>query len=143
MKKSRGQDWLDKHNSKMAAKQKQLDERINRITTSIDDMNRRMSDKIRGVSEQQGAEALRQQFYNGTKVGHYNWTCEYSFWPARRCFASGRLILPGCKAYKGKQNYIKTGKTTEAGFFIDVNIYPDELWLSKEEFTVRKLKGLL
>ena len=143
MKKSRGQDWMNRHNStqqeieaRIIAAQRKLNDRLN-------DINKRMAGRIRGVSEEQGIDALKLQFKSNVKIDHYKWTCEYSFQPGRRCFASGSLILPGTTAYKGNQNYNKTGRTNKDGFFIDVNIYPEIIWLTKGEFTMRKLKGQL
>lgn len=129
--------------AKIIAAQLKLDARINRITASVDRMNYRMAAKIDSMAVQQGADALKEQFKHGIQVTHYDWTCEYSFLPTRRCFTSGSLIFPCTKAYKGKQNYGKTGRKNKNGFFLDVNIYPEEIWLTKGEFTMRKLKGQL
>ena len=148
MKKSRGQDWMNRHNTqheiemKIAASQHRISNQVDRITEKVALMNQRIAKRMANIHSQSGIDALKEQFDLGLTITQYKWTYEYSFLLGRRCFTDGSLILPGRKAYKGKQDHTKMSKN-KSGFYVDVNIYPEEIWLTKGEFTMRKLKGQL
>ena len=141
MKKSRGQDRMDRHNQEIDMKMDMISNQVDRIAARAAVLNYRIAKRLGGIHAHEGIAALKEQFKNGIKITKYNWTYEYSFLPSRRCFTNEKLILPGTKAYKGIFNHGKT--INKDGFFLDVNIYPEEIWVTKGEFTMRKLKGQL
>jgi len=88
------------------------------------------------IKDRVGEEFLANRFNEGEKVDQYNWNYEYSFQPGRRCFASNNLILPGTKVYKGT---FALGRINNNSPGMSMP-YPAEIWITKEEFTVRRLK---
>lgn len=108
------------------------------LTKRIDALNDRIMEMQTRMNETMTYNQLISEMQSGTKVDHYEWTHEYSFQPGRRCDLSEKLIIPGTKAYKGK---FAVGKETIHTILTPSAIYPAELWLTKEEFTVRRLKG--
>ena len=136
MKKARGQDWMIKHRTKQEIKahitetQRTLDKRISNMNERINAMTARIRNTI-------NEEMLAKRFKEGDKIEQYEWNYEYSFHLGRRCFASDSLLIPGSKAYKGT---FVVGRIIDNSSGLGI-VYPEEIWLTKEEFTIRRLKG--
>lgn len=110
------------------AKMQQAEKRMKSAMYKIDQQQKEMMKK---VEELVIADTLKNRFCEGDPVKGYAWTHERSF-GIRYCFTSNRLIYPGQKAYRGE---IRPDAPME-----DVML-PAEIWLTKEEFTWRRIKG--
>jgi len=117
--------------AKIAATQDHLTKRIDALNERIMEMHQRMQHDI-------DLEAVLNLFKSGEKIDHYRWNSEYSFLLGRRCFVSDRLIIPGTQAYKGTW---AVGKVSIGNSLPPTTVYPEMIWLTKEEFIVRRLKG--
>ena len=115
--------------AKMADMQKKMDKRILRMEKLIDE-------KMKLISERVVRENRTKQFNEGEKVNGFVWAYEYAGVP-HECIASGRTLLPLTKAYRGVKNLTIELSSVD----IDMATYPQVYWLSKEEFTIAKLKG--
>jgi len=108
------------------------------LTKRIDAMNERILEMQQRIQRDIDTEAVLNLFKSGEKIDHYRWNYEYSLSPSRRCFVSNKLILPGRKAYKG---IWAVGKVSVGNSLPPTTVYPEIIWLIKEEFIVRRLKG--
>jgi hypothetical protein len=104
--------------AKIAAVQQKLTNRINALSDSIDELTKHLHWSVR-------YEMIQERFKNGDKIDGYSWTRERTIIP-KPCCASDKTIYPGAIAYKGIAEAFSGGQT---------------IWLSKEEFIMRKLKG--
>jgi len=117
-------------NLRIAAAAKNIDDRVKAMTKQIDMMNARMNAEVT-------RKLMIESYRKGEPIEHYKWNREYSFRPGRRCYISKTLLLPGTQAYRGILSKDDI-KDNPIGF-----IYMPEIWLSKEEFVIRRLKGLV
>lgn len=115
--------------ARLAATMAQLNNRVEHI-------EKMMNSGMRVLEQHMAEESFKQKFIDGERINHFVWKYERSF-VLRKCFTSGNTILPGMKAYKGTKNITPEMPADEADFII----YPQIVWLSREEFTVRKIKG--
>jgi hypothetical protein len=103
--------------AKMIAAQQKISKRVN----TLNDIINRMVDETHQTMRY---EMLQNRIRNGDKID-YDWTEERIVVP-KIDIATGKTILPGSIAYKGTARPFKDYQNC---------------WLSKEEFTVRRLKG--
>jgi len=108
------------------------------LTKRIDAMNDRILEMTTRMSGHMAETMLVNQFKEGGKVEQYSWEYEYNFLLSRRCFISNNRLLPATQAYKGT---FEIGKVIRENELPSGMVYPDEIWLTKEEFTMRRLKG--
>lgn len=113
--------------AKIASVQQDITKRTNAMTDMLNALGRKLNAEV-------SAEILREAVNGGEKCGLYSWTHERSYLPGRKCFTTQEPLLPGSKAYKGT---LETGTMAE----LDEIGYPSEIWLTNEEFIVRKLQG--
>lgn len=107
------------------------------LTKRIDALNERVTEMAQRINSDMHKQVLVDRFKEGGRVEQYNWNYEYSFQPGRRCFTSDKILVPGIKAYRGTWTVGKImSDPSPQGL-----VYPEEIWLTKEEFTVRRLKG--
>ena len=113
--------------AKIEANMRDMIQRINSLDKTIEAMTRKIN---AGVM----VEVLRDEMQTtDTGVDLFEWNYERSWKPGRKCFTTLDLILPGTYAYKGRltaENIASTG-------------YPTEIWLTKEEYIMLRLKGNL
>jgi len=114
---------------KLKAAEMNLERRISRMERLLNNSMQMLSDKV-------AREELKDKFISGMKINHFMWTYERIYKP-RECFVSGKPIRFGAKAYKGINELSPLMPPED----ITDAIYPQVVWLSKEEFTVRRLKG--
>jgi len=114
-----------------------------RLKAAVENMDRRiermetlLTDQMKMLADMTAREELKNKFISGMKINHFEWTYERIF-KSRKCFVSDKSIRFGTKAYKGINELSPLMPPED----ITDAIYPQVVWLSKEEFTVRRLKG--
>ena len=93
---------------------KRIDVMTSKINSMVDTLNRNVQYDI-----------MQERFRSGSEIKGVNWTMERIVIP-RICYASGKTLYPGTTVYKGVGNPFSGIPT---------------VWLSREEFVTRKLKG--
>jgi hypothetical protein len=111
-----------------------------RLNKRIEEMNERIQIITLRIQGQVAEDMLVSKFENGQKIEYYHWTQSYSYKPGRRCFASGKLLIPGSQVYKGT---CQPGRQINVDVTLSRIVYPAVIWISKEEFVMRRLKGQL
>jgi len=109
---------------------------VENMDKRIDRMERLLNNSMQMLGDKVAREELKDKFISGIKINHFEWTYERIYKP-RECFVSGKPIRFGAKAYKGINELSPLMPPEE----ITDAIYPQVVWLSKEEFTVRRIKG--
>lgn len=118
--------------ARMAVTQQKLDKQFEEMNKIVDRM---VTSYNREALETMAEEEMHNRFDLGVTVNFYTWTYSYSFLPSRKCFTTQELITPGTKAYKG----VKKKITADSNF--EYEFLPKEMWLTKEEFILRRLRG--
>ena len=104
--------------AKIAAAQKDITKRVDAMASQVDSM-------VAVFHRTVQYEIAQKKFQDGEKIEGYIWTREVTYVP-RTDYATGKAMWPGYTVYKGVGEPF-SGKLT--------------IWLSKEEFITRKLKG--
>jgi len=108
----------------------------NDIDKRIERMNLILQEKMKIIKQRVARETLQKKFSNDEPVEYFEWTFKRVFTP-QTCFGCGKTIYPGMKAYKGVKSLCPEMPADQIEFVI----YPQVIWLTKEEFTIRRLRG--
>jgi len=91
---------------------------------------------IEYLLEKINKDNLTKKFNKGEKPDGFSWTLERAM-SMRKCKASGKIIWPGEKAYKGSK-YLPPAPMEY--ILRNVSSAGIEIWVSKGEYLIRKLK---
>ena len=111
--------------------QKKIDILEKVLNENIDPM--RIDKRMRRLSRQISQDLLAAHFEEGKQIKGITWTEEPAYVP-HRCFVSDEVIYPCTVAYKGT-------RTIELLDTLEITLKQETIWLTKEEFTMRRLKG--
>ena len=99
---------------------------------------KQIEDKLAYMEKKICQDIFRERFDAGEKIEGYDWTYERSY-VLRACYASGVTIYPMTKAYIGRG--VTSKQIVDNTMDLQISLQPNEVWLTKEEFTTRRLKG--
>ena len=93
----------------------------------------RIDKRMRQLSERIAKQQLAAEFEEGKQIKGISWTEERAILP-HKCFITNEIIKPGTIAHKGT-------RMIELLDSLEVTHKKETVWLTKEEFLVRRLKG--